>query len=235
MAQKPNKDNNKEHEKEGIDLQSPDILLYRVKHDAERGPLTRWRVPEVYWFDEGHNFELTQDWQELWFELFCYGAPSLPPNLAKSRWRSLLDYEKAFSNGTGFNDPDDSRADYINKENLNAPNPETDKDRFCGGATLKGVVDGNDLVFEVMTEKKPEDAEVWPPTLEWLLARPWLYFHATIVYKKRIGMFPNGHQKNLKIFEPTLVPLVARSGYEYRCPMENLAPVSEIADPYCLP
>lgn len=113
----------------------PPVLpqLYRVLHDAERGPLWRWRVPEVYPLG-GTATPMTKEWQ-----LFI---KALNPLMTGEKWRALFRYNTAFSNfDAGFDFPDGTlKPDYVNMRDLNASGRlKLDKCRICGGALVKGV------------------------------------------------------------------------------------------------
>lgn len=181
-------------------------LLYRVKHDAELGPLWR-QAPEVFLLNDNRT-PFGADWQRLSF--------ALNPGMTSNHWRALYGDDEAFTNGNGFNGPN-ARADFVNNCDLSAPLPAWDKTRVCGGATVTGIVDGMELVVDILDGTGPA------PTLEWLLARPWLYFHALTVYGDgHVGEFPQNN--------PCLVPLVG-SG-EARIPLAQVQKVPRIADPY---
>ena len=168
--------------------------LWRVKHDT-----TDWRrgLPEVFILNSNAT-PFGRDWQLLSY--------ALNPGMDKKKWRAVYAYNRAFNNGCGFNDDTDPRADYVNGLDLAAPLPKWDKTRVCGGATITGRVDGNELVVEIMDGRGPA------PSLEWLLARPWLYFKA--INAGTLSNFPQGGGL------PVYIPLVG-SG-EARYPLAGL-------------
>ncbi len=197
--------------------------FWRVKHDAEMGPLWRTGVPEVFIMLPVTATEFHKDWQLLSYTLNTIRNPIITADMTKKKWRALYDYERAFTNGTGFGDPSDPRADWVNNININKPNPRFDKPRLCGGATVTGIIDGNDLIVKTMNVNSV-------PSIEWLLARPWLYFDAVTVTKNGIGRFPQGTNGN-RVF----VPLVTSK--EVRYPLDKLEKLpanSPPADPYQL-
>ncbi len=200
---------------------------YRVKHDIEMGDLWRVNLPEVFPLAGSVPVEMNAEWQQLSFDLYRNSAPSVDEGTAKSRWRILYGYRTAFTNGSGFEEPDDPRADYVNGMNLDNPLPLWDKSRVCGGATITGREDGEDLVVECLDGTQP------PPALSWLLEHPWLWFRALCVgpYTGRPNDFPQGGG------EPVFTPLVS-CGQEVRIKLsklEKLPPGSDVADPYWIP
>jgi len=218
--------------------------LFRVKHYGEGVRPGVVKRPEIYWLSN-QAVELTEGLQWLTYELFRHGAPSLPEDLAKTRHESLYHYQKAFANYIGYCAPSPLRKNYILRKYLNdnsAENPGLDKVRFCGGFTGLGVIERDKEYYDYLIE--PPEARyvrgdvVWfeyidpnnLPTINELIGKPWLYFHATIAYENRAGQFPNGQQPELDIWEPTLVPFI--SPVPVFWPLKYLEPVTEIADPY---
>lgn len=177
--------------------------LWRVLHDAELPvnlrPERRWPtpgVPEVY----AGNREQTRfgwDWQLLSY--------AMNPGMTRGKWRILYEYDTAFTNGTGFNEPDSPRADYVNNLDLSYPDPLWQSFLFCGGATLTGVIDGPDLLISKLDGFGPA------PTVEWILARPWFFFEALNVYKDDLhtSRFPQNDGR------PVLIPLVGSGVARY--------------------
>lgn len=220
---------------------SPQRRFWRVLHDYEiwrrkivvpsHGQILNattngweWRLgyPEVFWLFDSHTVPFTERWQRLSFDLMRHFAP----DINGKKWRIVYDDHRAFMNGKGFwtsGSPYDyvARRDYINNIDLNGENPAWDKIRVCGGATVSGYVDGDMLVVETLDYFNP-------PTLDWLLQRPWLFFRA-LVNEQSSGKpvvidFPQGGGY------PVVIPLVAM--YPVRFPLAALQSVGEIADPY---
>lgn len=207
---------------------SPNRQLYRVKHDAElpaalrsrRKPRTLWQrilsiiwrpgLPEVFPLN-GERTPFGEAWQHLSYDL--------NPGMSGTHWRSLYAYNRAFTNGTGFNGSE-PKADFINRLDLTAPLPAWDKTRTCGGWTCMGEEDAPDLVVEIL------DGYSAPPSLTWLLAHPTLFFHAVNTTWNGITRFPQNDGR------PCLVPAVG-SGVA-RLPLAILQKVPAIADPYYL-
>lgn len=184
-------------------------------------------MPEVYNLEPTHVTELTPQRQYLSYALFRHGAPSLDEKLALSRWTALMHYKRAFTNQQGFGDSSDPRANYITGENLDAELPKFPKTLICGGATITGTIEG--ALLKVTTLRSV-------PSLDELLATPWLYFHAVNSTSVRITRFPQGTVAELGIYEPVLVPLFASRDVYYPLAWLDKLPVgSGVADPYWLP
>lgn len=232
---------------------SPQESYYRVLHDVEIGGIWRAGLPEVFLFDPQAATPMNEELQWLMYDLFRWGAPSQDEARAENKWTSLYQYDRAFTNGTGFNDPSDLRANYISGDDLGYPLPRLDKYRVCGGASLKGT-EGYSLMLALKTLpallgqkiyalRTKDDFSFWNavtannvlnvetlkanalPTIEELVTKPWLYFHATTSRANgTIGRFPQGDG------EPVLVPLVTKEPVTF--PLNKLQKMDTIADPY---
>jgi hypothetical protein len=155
----------------------------------------------------------TRDWQLL--------SKALNPDMTGNKWRSVYADDRAFTNGEGFNDPGDPRADYVNSLDLTCKDPKFDKSYVCAGATLGGHDDGRFATVEIL------DGRGAAPTLEWLLAHPWLIYHAVTVREDgSIGRFPQGEGR------PVIMPLIGTGVARY--PLACLQRVPAIADPYVI-
>lgn len=236
---------------------APAHPLWRVKHDVEmyrdkvaftgwgdygghERPYWRDGYPEVYWLLGSHQVPFNEAWQILSFQL--------NPNMSPAKWREVHDDWRAFHNGTGFPHPNipgtkdydpnyqpTPRADFINRYNLSSMLPTWDKIRVCGGATVCGIQDApSTVLIETLDYYNP-------PTIDWLIARPWLYFHAlsSVFRKKADGTYYKDINNNFvetpEPFPqngdyPTLIPLIAMT--EVRLPLNALIPVDKITDPY---
>lgn len=191
--------------------------LYRVLHDIElpTGIRSTAPTPEVALPPLNANrTPFGADWQKLSF--------AMNPGMDGNHWRVLYEWDTAFMNGTGFNIPNSPRADFVNSRDLTAPLPAWDKTRVCGGAVVTGTEQAGYLIVDVLDGSGPA------PDLLWLLARPWYYFDAVIVYQDgHIGPFPqNGGQR-------IHVPLVGSGLARYALSsLEKLVPGTPIPDPY---
>ena len=112
---------------------APDYSMYRqVKHDFEvagiEGEKQRIRLPETVKTLDDHFVSLNENWQWYWFRLLIHSytgyrhwdekrLTSGELDYVKRAWRSLMDIERALTNGHGAG----KNADYINRENLDQP------------------------------------------------------------------------------------------------------------------
>jgi hypothetical protein len=170
--------------------------LFRVNHDK-----TLWRpnLPEVFPFFPNHYTPFTRGYQLLENNLNI----ALDNAMTGSKWHNLHlggnqgDKATAFNNRQGFEMVGDPRVDYVNGKNLGAPNPKQEA-LVCGGAILKmKSVDSQYLYPAYIDGNRPA------PTLEWLLARPYLFFDALSVDGSPNGIvlrkFPQGDGKRVRI------------------------------------
>lgn len=171
-----------------------DLEIWRELHGAK--PFVSWRsnkpVPEVFLFDQAAPSTMTRDWQFL--------AYDLNPGMTPAGFHSLYKWDRAFSNGgVGYEfPPGPPRRDWISKLDMGARDMRFDKARICGGAIVHGRLNGNTLTVEAL------DARKKPPTIEWLLDHPWLYFEAiTIKPDGSNGRFPQNEGR------PVYIPLMA--------------------------
>jgi hypothetical protein len=196
-----------------IDPPPANVQWYKVMHDRELwnagirdGKLKwDWRVglPEVQFGTPTISVEMTEAIQRLWFGLFRYGAPAMAEAMAKKKYRVIYQDDIAFCNKMGYPHGWDGgpRKDYINGLDLNKSLPVLDKPRFCGGALVRGVVSGDDLIVRTI------DAENIP-SLEHVI-RERLYFTAVNVGPNFASAFPQG------LGEPVLVPLISAEPIRY--------------------
>lgn len=176
---------------------TPPVVItgWKVLHDWQTKQV-QWRgldkgVPEVFHFDQDAPTQLTHAWQHF--------IMALNPGMSADGWRSLAKWDRAFTNGTGYDNPNGNKyADYITPKDTDKKPPVEDKCRCCGGANLHGTVSNGILIIETLDGSKD------PPALDWVLARPWLYFRCyTIKPDNTNGDFPQNGGK------PVYWPLVA--------------------------
>lgn len=105
-------------------------MFRQVKHDFEvfgqyEGEKQRIQLPETVKMYEDYWCDLNEDWQWYWFRLLIHSwsgyrfwdehrLTGTELRTLKSAWRSLMDNERALTNGHGAG----NCADYINGENL---------------------------------------------------------------------------------------------------------------------
>ena len=176
--------------------------LYRVNHDT-----TLWRpnLPEVFPFFPNHHTPFTRGYQLLEYALNV----ALDNVMEGSEWRSLHDATTAFNNDQGFGMTGDPRVDWLNGKNIGAPEPKQEA-LVCGGAILKRKsVDSQYLYPAYIDGLRPA------PTLEWVLARPYLFFDALSIDGSANGLvlrrFPQGDGQRVRILliasKPMKIPL----------------------------
>jgi hypothetical protein len=187
------------------------VQLYRKLHDAEMSdyPLryeptvmgfiqqvwnSLWRtgVPEVYPYSD-HRTELTKEYQLLSYRINTTENPLITANMTPQKWRAVYDDHRWGMNGSGGYEAGhggDVHCDWINMRDLTAPPPKFDKFRGFGGQLYTGVETNGMLAIETL---RVQDQA---PSLEWLLARPWLYMDALNVTSNGCSKFPQGTNGN---------------------------------------
>lgn len=181
--------------------------------------------PECVHLDNDSYCELDMAWQEYWFALMQLAAPSMPLPQLKKAWRSLLWWNRAFTNYQGFDKPGDARADFINGTDLTRPNPKIET-IVCGGAVVHRISDRwihQAWPIEVLDgSKRPPD-----PAVVNQFTTPWLVFYATISEPSTVdpadaiawGGTPGGHPNGIFRVEgfpqlfglPVPVPLISKT------------------------
>lgn len=157
------------------------------------------------------------------------------PRMTANHVAALLGSNKAFTNNTGFAtflNPT-QRRNYITNATPDErlPLPEFDKDRTCGFACHRAVVEGDFIRVTTLDGNHP------PPSLSEKNpgTHPHLYFHATLVYSGgSIRPFPNaapapewGYTRNV-----VLIPLVATHPIIY--PRSLVIPATNYRLPYTI-
>jgi len=202
-----------------------DMQLYYVKHWPVGDPYRDGR-PEVNRMLPVVQTSFNEEWQNFYFNLTWHFWPAFTREFAAKRWESLNGDRLALMNGTGY-PGDPPRANFIARENMTGPLPAYDKTRTMGGNVVMGVEEGDWLRVETL------DGNASPPALQYVLDRPWLYFHCVLAFKLRVGLFPQGCVSADDIWQPTIAPLVSTVPmYLELDRLEKLAPGSPIPDPY---
>lgn len=150
-----------------------------VKHDRQldgvRDEVIRRgkALPEVFQPLSDHNpfSPLTRGWQLLW--------KGINPRITKLEWRQLLYWRRAFTNGNGFEEPGDPRRDYVNERDLTADLPKIEC-LLCGGA-LVSIIRETVFMGQEVYEIEALNGRRSPPSVDWLLKHPWLYYEAVSV------------------------------------------------------
>lgn len=164
---------------------------HRVQTDYEIHRQDRVRLPMVFVFDNNH-VRFTKEWQ--------YFLRGVNMGMAVAAVGNLMLDGRAFFNGTGTGGKA-QRRNWLTAENLDAKDPETDKTRTCGDATL--IMSGTTVVMFDGTKPPPlKPGFTQPKTLEEVSMDIYLYnprTHPTMFcaavstgpdYKPR--PFPNG-------------------------------------------
>lgn len=167
----------------------PAVQLYRKPHDVEiysynepedwryggdgyrSGPVRSTviddnaNMPEVYRVYPEHPILLECRWVRL--------IRDMNPKIGSSQISTLLNWNYAFSNRTGF----PYRYNCLTGEDIDKKDPALDTPRVCGGALLKGEERDGRLYFESLRTSG------FVPSVAWMEERPWLWFWVTGVTK----------------------------------------------------
>lgn len=183
------------------------------------------------------NVIMTREWQ--------FYLVAINPGMELRRVSAILEYHRAFANGTGFEDPADPRADFILRRNLTYPLPAMDKVRTCARSTLKGTLSGTSVTLDMLNGNEPPPLkpgfshplrveDVNPEAYLYLpQTHPWYFFAANIVQADgRLIPFPNGASYTWvgDNTPRTFVPHVSRFTIVY--PLSRLVPVTSPPYPY---
>lgn len=183
-------------------LPSTEKQLYYVKHWPLGDPYRDGRPEVVPMFPVKKTY-FDVYWQNFYFDLFWHFTPEFSYDFAAKRWESLNGDHEALMNRSGF-PGDPPKANYITGKNINSIYiPAYDKTRSMGGNVVAGVEEGDNLRVETL------DGNARPPTLDYVLKRPWKYFHCVLALEKRVGLFPQGCDKENDIWQPSVAPLVS--------------------------
>lgn len=166
---------------------------WRVKHDRER-PRGLWRprLPEVFRLQPSHHVIFTGAMQKLW-----YRVNFLLTQLDSLLWRKLGGNGLyLFNGGHGF----PGHRDHVNNMELERPDPRAPFMLICGGAIVKGRVEGDKLWLNYIDTNKPL------PTAEIVIDDGLYYENLTVQADGSNGKFPQGKGK------PTYTPLFASRG-----------------------
>jgi hypothetical protein len=169
---------------------TPRYVGHRVKHASEPGARqTPNGMPEVNPSENINGIDFTREMQLLSWEVMR----TINPLITKHKWRVVYATSTAFTNGQGFVDSSDPRADYVNGISLDAPLPRLMKGIVSGGAFLRGVMGSE---FVVTPGVGAVDCTKPLPTAQEVIQRR-LYFEATTARYNSEGVwsvnpFPQG-------------------------------------------
>jgi hypothetical protein len=234
----------------GVTPVLPSVQLWQHKDDQELGDAAPHRPhprgdPAVFPLEksEAARVDLTKQWQ-FFIRAINY---NMPPGKVSAIFGDL----RAFCNHTGLGDAGGPRADFLNGENLSSPPPQLDKVRTCALSVMTGVVEGNELIVEMMngSQLPPlKPGRVHPERVEDIDIDAYeftprthrhLFFAANITSRggRKISPFPNGeiydwtHDRR----RYTWVPHVKPANITVRYPLSKLTrlpPGAAIPTPY---
>lgn len=175
---------------------------------------------------EGPRVDLTREWQ-----LFI---ADLNPNMTREKVSAFLSGAVAFTNKTSWGVGETVYQNWLLNEDIEGGNPlpQFDKVRTCSYAIHSGVVEGGELVLNVLNGNLP------PPMISEInpLSHPHLFFYATIVWMdtngRELSRVP--FQQRAKAwghnFEVTVMPLVSK--YQVRVPLSAVEAVPAYSLPF---
>lgn len=195
--------------------------LWVVKSDKELGEIRNVTAsngaPQIQRMEPYHMTRFTRGWQELSFEMNNTNGLSM----TSQKWTSLYDWERVITNEQGMGKPGDPRVNYIEGTNIGAELPKVASLLF-GGNVITGASDGAYLWVETLDASGP------PPSLEYILARRWLYSIGTNVSKNgSVGRLPQGSGRDV------LLPIYASKPVKF--PLSKLRRLRDdepIPNPY---
>lgn len=106
---------------------------WRCLHQAEGGYPNPDKMPVVRPSIQGLSVNFTSTLQ-----LMSYEINKFNPLFTKGRWRGVWGNWTAFTNGNGFDDPNDPRADWVNLMDIRYPLPKLMRAIICGGNFFTG-------------------------------------------------------------------------------------------------
>lgn len=197
--------------------------LWRVLHEKELLSSLRATplgMPEVRPLFPNHYSDFGQRWQLL--------SRAMNPRISDDKWRAVYGTDLWMTNYHGFFKNGDPRANYVHKENLQYDNPRVEG-LTTGGSILTGYVEGTNLVVQTLDVNSP-------PSLDWIMARPWFHTYAVSCDGLRTPRrFPQGLQPNGEVV-PIIHPLICnpRRYTKITIPLWRVAPwnATELPDPF---
>lgn len=171
---------------------------WRVLHKAEGGyDKTPKDMPEVIPPENPVALPMTEDIQKMSFELMQHFNKAITAEL----WTKVHRHDKAFNNFNGFEKDGEPRANFITKKNLTSPLPKYDKmGRLCGGMFVRGIVQGDKLVFQPGIHGI--DADKPMPSLQEIIDNNWYFFAVNFHENGKVSHFPQGKG------EPVAIPFI---------------------------
>ena len=224
------------------------MQFWQHKHDIELGgvrdvidgndPNDLKGAPEVFWLVQ-NAMEITKQWQ--------FYIRAINYKMSIQHVSALFGYQKAFTNGHGFGDPTDPRANFLLGEDLNSRLPKFPKVFTCGGSVLSGLESGGLFVPRMMNGNKSpllKAGRTYPNTVDEInpndyfympATHPWLFFAANNV-KGSGSVFPfdNGAFYPWLENRPfTFMPHVSRFPINYpSSKLKKMSPGLNVPSPY---
>jgi hypothetical protein len=158
---------------------------WRLRYPGEGGNQNPIGMPAVAPAENAPPVPFDERLQVLSWKLMQRMNPTITPK----QWRSVYAYNRAFTNGNGFDEPGDPRADFVNRLDLQAPLPKLMKAIICSGSLYQGIVEGDKLVMYPGVHAM--DAEN-PVSLDDIIRNGW-YFLAVSWTGKGGTHFPQGN------------------------------------------
>jgi hypothetical protein len=145
-------------------------------------------MPEIRPPENPETVKMTAAIQLMSFELMSNFNSTITPQ----NWTRVHDYDRAFTNGAGYNDPRGPRVNYILGKDIGADLPAyTKAGMICGGTFITGEAQGNYLVCRAGVDGIDADSL---PSLVKIITRHW-YTHAVSMEDppEIISNFPQGN------------------------------------------
>jgi hypothetical protein len=117
---------------------------------------------------------------------------AMNPTITDKQWTAIHSFDRAFTNGSGFNDASDPRVNYILGTDLFAPLPVYDKaQRVCGGSFIRGEAVGDKLICTSGVHGINPSEEM--PSVEQIIDQNWYIYAVSMDAPTKISHFPQGN------------------------------------------
>lgn len=113
---------------------------YRCLHVREGGDPHTLGAPAVHNSESIGGIPFTREMQLLSYNINRRTNPNFTPN----RWTNIYDDSTALTNGHGFGEPDDPRANFVTGEDLESPLPRLLRAIIMSGSFYRGVKENTD-------------------------------------------------------------------------------------------
>ena len=203
---------------------TPQFYEFQPRPGESGQPDPRWTIANTNLTSAPDILKLSEDAPRVTFnrEWQMY-LKAINPNMSDRHVAQIMQTGRWGFNKTGI----PGHANYIQSEELDKPDPFTDKDRTFAYNIHAAVEDGDEIILTMFDGTKPPPplSEINPQT------HPWMYLILTVVYRDgHIGPFPNGASVEGYAKEATLFPLVA--SHPVRYPLDKVRRVDAWKMPY---